>query len=96
MIESTASGLGLNEQQTNANQVVREQVHVAKENEKLKENRPVESAQNSPETKARETGLTRTKTTIDENKVIVVEKYDEEGKLVNRTPPGYVPLSETL
>ena len=25
---------------------------------------------------------------------IIVEKYDEAGRLVKRTPPGYLPLSE--
>ncbi|MFO7985555.1 MAG: hypothetical protein R6U38_06790 [Desulfatiglandaceae bacterium] len=96
MIESTASGLGLNEQQANAHNVVREQVHVTQETEKIRENRPVESAQDSLETKSRDQGETRRETTIDENNVIVVEKYDEQGKLVAKIPPGYIPLSETF
>jgi hypothetical protein len=29
-----------------------------------------------------------------ENGKIIVEKYDEDGKLVKKTPPGYLPFGE--
>ncbi len=96
MIESTAAGLGLNEQQTHNHNVVREQVHSTRENEKSREKRPVENARGSTETESDGQGERRTKLTINEKNVVVVEKYDEEGRLVKKTPPGYLPLSETL
>ncbi|MBW1781976.1 MAG: hypothetical protein JRL30_14690 [Deltaproteobacteria bacterium] len=96
MFESTAAGLGLNEQQSNHNSVIKAQAHIVQEHEKIRERRPVENSEESPEPKPKEHGKSRTKTTIDENNVIVVERYNEEGELVNKTPPGYVPLSETL
>jgi hypothetical protein len=96
MIESTAAGLGLNEQQANYSNVIRTQVQIVQENERIRERRPVENAEASPEPKLKGQEETRTKTTIEEKNVIVVERYNEEGKLVNRTPPGYVPLSEVF
>ncbi|MCF8143271.1 MAG: hypothetical protein K9N21_05055 [Deltaproteobacteria bacterium] len=96
MIDSAAAGMSLNEQQLNHQNVVKAQVHFVQENNKLKENRPVEAAENSPEPDMKGEGETRTKTVIDENNMVVVEKYNEEGELVNKTPPGYVPLSELL
>jgi hypothetical protein len=96
MIDSAAAGMGLNEQQLNHHNVIKAQVHFAQENDKMRERRPVEDAEGSPEPKLKGEGETRTKTTIDENNTIVVERYNEEGELVNKTPPGYVPLSERL
>ena len=96
MLESTAAGLGLNDQQSNLNNIIKEQVHFVRRNDKTREIRPVENAEGNPETKLKGQEETRTDTTIDENNRIVVEKYNKEGKLVNKTPPGYVPLSETL
>lgn len=96
MIDSAAAGLGLNEQQLNHNHVIKAQVHFVQENDKMRKRRPVEASEGSPEPKLKGQGETRTKTIIDENKTIVVERYNEEGELVNKTPPGYVPLSERL
>jgi hypothetical protein len=96
MIESTAAGLGLNEVQAQNHHVVREQVHSTRENEKSREKRPVENAQGSLETESEKQDHGRTKTIINDNNVVVVEKYDAEGRLVKKTPPGYLPLSETL
>ena len=96
MIDSTAAGMGLNEQQLNHNSIMKAQAHFVQENEKMREKRPVESAEDSPEAKLKSEEETRRKTIIDENNVVIVERYNEEGELVNRTPPGYVPLSERL
>ena len=94
MIESTAAGLGLNEQQSNLNNIIKEQVDFAQKNDKTREMRPVENAEDSPELKMDLQEETTTKTTVEENHIIV-ERYNKEGKLVNKTPPGFVPLSET-
>ena len=95
MIESTAAGLGLNEQQTNYNNNVKEQVHFVQRNEKTREDRTVENANDTPEPKMDFQEETTTKTVIEEN-TIIVEKYNKDGELVNKVPPGYVPLSETV
>jgi len=96
MIDSAAAGMGLNEQQLNHHNVIKAQVHFEQENEKMRERRPVEASEGSPEPKLKWEGETRTKTIIDENNRVVVERYNEDGELVNKTPPGYVPLSERL
>jgi hypothetical protein len=36
------------------------------------------------------------KRTVIERGEIIVEKYDAEGKLVSKTPPGYVPFEERV
>lgn len=95
MIESTAAGLGLNEQQSNLNNVIKEQVHFVQKDDKTREMRPVENAEDSPELKMDLQEGTTTKTTIEENHIIV-ERYNKEGELINKTPPGFVPLSETV
>ncbi|MCU0590071.1 MAG: hypothetical protein MUC57_01180 [Desulfobacterales bacterium] len=38
-------------------------------------------------------GNTTTRNRLEEGKVIV-EKYDEDGRLVRRTPPGFLPFGE--
>jgi hypothetical protein len=38
-------------------------------------------------------GSTTTRNRLEEGKVIV-EKYDEDGRLVRRTPPGFLPFGE--
>lgn len=95
MIESTAAGLGLNEQQSNLNNIIKEQVDFVQKDDKTREMRPVENAEDSPEPKMDLPGETTTKTTIEENNIIV-ERYNKEGKLVNKVPPGFVPLSEMV
>jgi hypothetical protein len=37
--------------------------------------------------------MTSTRNIIENGKVIL-EKYDEDGKLIQRVPPGYVPFGE--
>jgi len=95
MIESTAAGLGLNEQQSNLNSMIKEQVHFVQKDDKTREMRPVENAEDTPELKMDLQEETTTKTTIEENHIIV-ERYNKEGELINKTPPGFVPLSETV
>jgi len=96
MIDTAAAGLGLNEQQANHNTVVRAQVNQVQENEKVRESRPVEKAEGSPESRSNGYSETRTKTTIEEKIIVVFERYNEEGELINKVPPGHVSLSEHL
>jgi len=96
MIDAAAAGLGLNEQQLNQATAIKAQAHFVQETEKMRERRPVESSEESTRPKLKADEETHTKTTIDENNVIVVERYNEDGELVNKIPPGYVPLSERI
>jgi hypothetical protein len=95
MIETTASSLRLNDQQTSHLNTLSDQVQMVRENDKARENRQVESTDNS--TKSEMTPDTETRTdTVIKDKEVVVEKYDSDGKLVNMVPPGYVPLSTSI
>jgi hypothetical protein len=63
--------------------------------EALREARPVEKASESDKSRS-EAGAeesTTTRNRLEEGKVIV-EKYDEDGRLVRRTPPGFLPFGE--
>jgi len=63
--------------------------------EAVRQVRPVEGSSQSEKARA-EAGAdeqTKTRNRIEEGKVIV-EKYDEDGRLVRRTPPGFLPFGE--
>lgn len=96
MFDSAAAGMSLNEQQLNHTTGVKTQVHLVQENNKQRENRPVEASEEGAKAKMEGEGNTRTETVIDENNAVVVKTYNEEGELINMVPPGYVPLSERL
>ena len=95
MIEATAAGLRLNEQQTSQLNTLGEQTQWVRQNDKAREARPVENAENGSNAKMNLRNETKTDTIIVENEV-VVEKYDGNGKLINMTPPGYVPLNKMI
>ena len=92
MIETTASSLRLDEQQTNHLSSLGDQAQMVRENNQTRENRPVEDTGNSSKSKMNQDNETRTDTLVVDDQVIV-EKYNSDGKLVNVIPPGYVPLS---
>ena len=64
--------------------------------EKVKEQRPVEETKDGNQTemnlKSEEDLKTRNKF---EDGELVVERYDDDGRLVKVTPPGYLPPGET-
>jgi hypothetical protein len=66
-----------------------------KKAEQIRQVRPVEPSTDTerpkPQDEGDETLQTRNRL---ENGKIVVEKYDEDGKLVKKTPPGYLPFGE--
>ena len=95
MIETTASSLRLNDQQSSHLNTLSDQVQMVRDNDKARENRQVENADNSTKSKMTPDTETRTDTVI-VDKEVVVEKYDSDGKLVNLVPPGYVPLSTSI
>ena len=88
-MELTASGLGLNEQQMNHNNIANVQARAVEQNAKAREVRALENAGDSSKPKARTQNETTTETTIEDKNVIVFTRYDSEGKEVNKVPPGY-------
>lgn len=94
-METTAAGLRLNEQQTSYLNTLGDQAQMVKENDKALENRQVEKSDDATKSKMNLDAETRMDTRIVDNEVIV-EKYNSDGKLVNVTPPGYVPLSTSI
>jgi hypothetical protein len=64
--------------------------------EQARESRPIEHSEggdrSKPETRPEEDGRTRNR--LEDGKIIV-ETYDEYGKLIKKTPPGYLPFGET-
>jgi hypothetical protein len=59
--------------------------------------RPVEKTDDSPrsEMDKQRKDMVKTRNTIEDGKVIF-EKYDKDGKIIQRIPPGYVPFGETV
>jgi hypothetical protein len=65
--------------------------------DKVKEQRPVEESddgQKAEISRERSGENMKTRNSLEDGK-IVVEKYDEDGKLVKKTPPGFLPFGET-
>jgi hypothetical protein len=95
MIETAAISLRPNEQQTSHLNTLGEQTQSVRQNDKARETRPVENAENDSKPKMNLQSETRTGITIVDNEV-VVEKYNSDGKLINVTPPGHVPLNRMI
>ena len=66
---------------------------VVQKTEKLRERRPIEKGNDSqqPEMNLQSQRNMESRNNIVDGK-LVVEKYDEDGNLVKKTPPGYLPL----
>jgi hypothetical protein len=69
---------------------------LAQRAERAQDTRPVEQSNEGAESKPQGSGdeSFHNRTLIDHGKVIV-ESYDEGGKLVKLTPPGYLPVGKT-
>ena len=79
----------------NYNSENHDQAAYIKKSEQVREKRPVEKADNSSKSQLnqRNDENTTAKNIVEDGR-IVVEKYDEEGKLVRKIPPGYLPFGE--
>jgi hypothetical protein len=79
----------------NYNSENQEQAVVIKKNDRLREKRPIEKSESSSKSQMnlRDEENTTAKNIIEEGQVIV-EKYDEEGRLIRKIPPGYLPFGE--
>ena len=65
--------------------------------EKIREQRPVEKGDDGqkPEMNLQSQANLKSRNSFVDGKLIV-EKYDEDGNLVKKTPPGYLPIGETV
>jgi hypothetical protein len=67
-----------------------------KKTDRIKEPRPVEESDDSQKSKMDLQSKDNMKTrNLLVNGQLIVEQYDEDGKLVKITPPGYLPIGET-
>ena len=64
---------------------------------KVRELRPVEKGDDGkePEMNLKSQGNLKSRNSFVDGKLIV-EKYDEDGKLVEKNPPGYLPIGERV
>jgi len=65
--------------------------------DKIKAQRPIEKSEDSQKAglnKQAEQNI-KSRNSLEDGK-LVVEKYDEDGKLVKKIPPGYLPIGETV
>ena len=81
---------------TSHNAAVFDKDHEIQKTDKIKEQRPVEESDDGKksEMSSQSKDNMKTRNSIEEGQLIV-EKYDEDGKLVKKTPPGYRPFGET-
>ena len=80
-----------NNQQNNA--PMASEVHYKEVMNKTIRERPVEDVGNDTSKKAGDKNndeKTTTETIIDKDKIVVFTRYDEEGNIINKVPPGYV------
>jgi hypothetical protein len=67
-----------------------------KKTDRINEPRPVEESDDSQKSKMDLQSKDNMKTrNLLVNGQLIVEQYDEDGKLVKITPPGYLPIGET-
>jgi hypothetical protein len=76
---------------------VQQQEAEIRKTERKREDRPIEKSEDTPAPKLKmESNEEPKKRTVIERGEIIVEKYDADGKLVSKTPPGYVPFEERV
>jgi len=65
--------------------------------DKVREQRPIEKGDEGQksEMNLQSQGNMKSRNSFVDGK-LVVEKYDEDGNLVKKTPPGYLPISERV
>jgi hypothetical protein len=67
-----------------------------KKTDKVKEPRPIEESDDGQKTELSLQSKNNMKTRNSfEDGQLIVEQYDEDGNLVKKTPPGYLPFGET-
>jgi len=68
----------------------------AQKTDKVKEHRPVEKSDDGqkPEMDLKSEGDVQTRTSLEDGQ-ITVESYDDSGRLIKVSPPGYLPPDQT-
>ena len=73
------------------------QTVTVQKNEQIREKRPVENAEKSSKSKLNQRNEENTTArNVVEDGRIIVEKYDEDGRLLRKIPPGYLPFGEIV
>ncbi len=69
----------------------------AQKTEKVRKQRPVEESDDGqkPEMDLQFQENVKSRTRLEDGKFII-EKYDEDGRLVKKTPPGFLPFGESV
>ena len=88
-IAGIASATNLNGPQTSYNSTVAAQAQAVDENAKAREVRATEKSGDSANAKLETQSEGKTKTTIEDNNVVLFRRYDDDGKVINEVPPGY-------
>ena len=88
-IAGIASATNLNGPQTSYNSTVAAQAQAVDENAKAREVRATEKSGDSANAKLETQSEGKTKTTIEDNNVVLFRRYDDDGKITNEVPPGY-------
>ncbi len=80
---------------TNHNNVVYDKEIIEQKATQAIQERPVEKTDYSPRSKmdTQQQDMDSSRNIIEDGKVIL-EKYDKDGKLIQRIPPGYAPFGE--
>ena len=66
-----------------------------KKKDKIKKQRPVEGSEDGQKSEMSLQSQDNTATSNShEASQVVIEKYDEKGKLIKKSPPGYLPFGE--
>ena len=69
----------------------------AQKTEKIKEQRPVEKSDDGQKSElgSQSKETMKSRNSLEEGQLII-EKYDSDGKLVKKIPPGFLPFGETV
>ena len=80
---------------TNYNAEIFDKNHEAQKAEKINAQRPVEKSEDGQKSELswQSNETIQSRNSLEEGRIIV-EKYDSDGKLVKKIPPGYLPFGE--
>ena len=81
----------------NYNAEIFDKDHEKQKTEEIKEQRPVEKSEDGhkSELSSPSNETMKSRNSLEDGQLIV-EKYDSDGKLVKKIPPGYLPFGETV
>ena len=82
---------------TNYNSEITDKDLAVQRTDRVRENRSIEKSDNGEKSEMdlKSQDNTRSRNNIEDGK-LVVEKYDDKGNLIKKTPPGYLPIGEMV